>query len=88
MFIILKACLAETHGIGAVKPVSTSMFTKITKLDSQTGEELRSLNVMNTENRFFCWPDKTHELDLNPEIVGQFLLDWSDWFHLPTQFWK
>ena len=30
------ARLAETHGIGAVKPVSKSMFTKITKLDSQT----------------------------------------------------
>ena len=37
MFIILNARLAETHGIGAVKPVSKSMFTKITKLDSQMG---------------------------------------------------
>ena len=37
MFIILNARLAETHGIRAVKPVSKSMFTKITKLDSQTG---------------------------------------------------
>ena len=31
MFIILNACLAETHGIGGVKPVSKSVFTKITK---------------------------------------------------------
>ena len=37
MFIVLNARLAETHGIGAVKPVSESMFTKITKLDSQSG---------------------------------------------------
>ena len=66
MFIILNARLAETHGIGAVKPVSESMFTKITKLDSQTGQQSYSLNVMNTEKRFFRWPDKTHELQFEP----------------------
>ena len=39
MFIILNARLAETYGIGigAVKAMSKSMFTKITKLDSQPG---------------------------------------------------
>ena len=66
MFVILNACLAETYGIGAVKPVSKSMFTKITKLDSQTGLQSYSLNAMNTENTFFRWPDKTHELRFEP----------------------
>ena len=37
MFIIFNARLAETCGTGAVKPLSKCMFTKITKLDSQTG---------------------------------------------------
>ena len=66
MFVILNACLAETNGIGGVKLVSKSMFTKITKLDSQTGQQSYSLKVMSTENRFFRWPDKTHELQFEP----------------------
>ena len=37
VFIILNACLAETHRNGAVKLVSKSLFRKITKLDSQMG---------------------------------------------------
>ena len=58
--------LAETHGIGAVKPVSKSMFTKITKLDSQMGKLSYSVNVINTKNRFFRWPDKMHKLRFEP----------------------
>ena len=37
MLIILNDRLAKTHGIEAVKPVSKSMFMKITKLDCQAG---------------------------------------------------
>ena len=34
MFIILNAYLPKSHGTGAIKSVSESMFMKITKLDS------------------------------------------------------